>query len=157
MPSASLSRDPDGISHWPDHFIDVEPALAQNGCSEMEMPEASSGCLTNVFEEPAKRADHPVVPLAQQRREDVFADLLPPQMIAAVTPRYRARVKIHPVLVIATSHQIATLTDPIAAKAETPFQTTEVHAPRRIEIDRNRSCLLHSPRLSSKPSSHEYV
>jgi hypothetical protein len=75
------------------------------------------------------------VSLAQQRGEDVLADLLAPQMVAAVATRMRGGVQIHPVIVRSAGHAIAAVTYPLAMQQETPPQPLQIDAAHGVDVD----------------------
>src|SRR4051812_17163115 len=50
----------------------------------------------DLHEQPPQRFHDAVVSLSQKRRQDVLADLLAPQMVAAVAPGMRGGIEIHP-------------------------------------------------------------
>src|SRR5207237_8797112 len=62
----------------------------------------------------AECADHPLLPLAQQRGENVLADLLAPEMVAAVAARVGAAVEVHPVVHAAAGHPVAPMAYPLS-------------------------------------------
>jgi hypothetical protein len=86
-------------------------------------------------EQAAHRVHHPVMPLAQQCSEDVLAQLVAPQVIAAVAARVRRGVQVHPVVVLATGHVVPPIAHPLALQQEAPPQPVEVHPTHGIEVD----------------------
>jgi hypothetical protein len=88
-------------------------------------------------DEVRERYDHAHVPLSEQRREDVLADAVAPEMVAAITPRMRGRVKVHPMILGASGHEVLPLPYALAAKPQAPLQPAEIHPAGGIEIDRH--------------------
>ena len=101
------------------------------------------------LEQGAKRADDGVVPFAEQGGQDVLADLVPPQVIAAVTPRYGGGVEVDPMIVVAAYDVVSAFTDTPSFELEASFQPVEVDPTSSFEID-CRVC--HSHLLLRSPS-----
>jgi hypothetical protein len=87
-----------------------------------------------------KRSQHALIPLTQQRRQNVLTDALAPQVIATVAARVRSRIEVDPVVVRPTRNTVSAVADPFSAKPEAPFQAIEVDAARGIEIDHHIRC-----------------
>jgi hypothetical protein len=92
--------------------------------------------------EAAERVHDAVVALAQERGEDVLAQLLAPQMVAAIASRMRRRVQIHPVVVIAAGHVIPAVADTLAMQQQAPSQPRQIDAAHGVDVDRR---FLHRP------------
>src|SRR5207253_710075 len=82
-----------------------------------------------------ERVHDAVVSFTQQRREDVLADLLAPQMVAAVASRVRGGVEIHPVIVLPAGDVIAAVTHPLSMQQETPPQPLQIDATSGVDVD----------------------
>ena len=63
-----------------------------------------------------------LVSLAEQHREDVLADAVPPEVVAAVAARETFRVQIHPVRLAAAPHAVAAPADALDAEREGAFE-----------------------------------
>lgn len=71
-------------------------------------------------------SEDPLVTLAEQRREDVLAHLLAPEVISAVATRQIAAVEIYPVGVRPTVDAVSTGAGTGGAKLEAPLQSVEI-------------------------------
>src|SRR5205085_2276031 len=103
-------------------------------------------------EELAERVDDPVVPFAQQRGEDVLADPLAPQVIAAVAARMRGGVEVHPVIVLAAGHVVPAVAQTLTGQQQAAPQAVEVDATSGIDVD--LQLLQHVSSSQSSRSSH---
>jgi hypothetical protein len=86
-----------------------------------------------------------LVPFTQECGQHVFADAIPPQVIAAVATRMGWCVKIDPVNLSATGDPIAAVADAFAAQRQTSLEPIEVDATGRLEIDLYFVCHVLSP------------
>jgi hypothetical protein len=74
-------------------------------------------------------------PFTKQRGEDVLADPLAPDVVAAVAARDGRRVQVHPVGVVATNDLIAAVPNALSFELETPFESIQVDAAGGVEVD----------------------
>lgn len=82
-----------------------------------------------------QRHDDPRLTLAEQRRQDVFADPLAPQMVAAVAPRQVCGIEVNPMGLCAASDQVLPRSYSLSVEFEAPFQPIQVDSAGAIKID----------------------
>jgi hypothetical protein len=87
------------------------------------------------LEKSRQRRQDALVPLTQECGQNVFADSLAPQMIAAIAARVRGRVEVDPMILGSSRDAIATKADALTAKPETSLQSVEIDATRGVEVD----------------------
>ena len=108
----------------------------------------------HALEQGAKRADDGVVTFAEQRSEDVLADPLAPDVIAAITPRDRGGIEVDPVGMVASDYVVLSVTNTPPVEFERSFESVEINAAGGGEIDAYGSCFVcHHPvsHTQSKP------
>jgi len=88
-------------------------------------------------EKSRQRRNDALVPLTQKCGEDVFADPLTPQMIAAIAARVSPVVEVDPVILSSAGDAVASVAYSLTAKPEASLQTVEIDAARGIEIDQS--------------------
>jgi len=69
-----------------------------------------------------------LIPLSQQRGEDVLADLLAPQVVGTVAPRQVGGVEVHPVGVLAAGDAESARTNALGPEPEATLQAIEIDA-----------------------------
>ena len=89
----------------------------------------------HALEERAECADDRVVAFAEQRGENVLADPLAPDVIAAITPRDRGGIEVDPVGVVASDYVVPSVSDSLPVEGEGSFETVEVNAAGGGEVD----------------------
>jgi hypothetical protein len=89
----------------------------------------------NAIDQRTERADHRVVPFAEQRGKDVLTDPVSPQVIAAVTSRDRRGVEVHPMVVVTAYDVVTAVADPRSFELEAAFQPIQVNPAGSLEID----------------------
>jgi hypothetical protein len=94
-------------------------------------------CRMNPCEESWQRRNDALVPLTQKCGQNVFADSLTPQMIAAVAARMSGRVEVDPVILSASGDTVASGADPLTSEPKAPLQPIEIDAASGIEVDEN--------------------
>ena len=87
-----------------------------------------------------QRRDDALVPLTQECGQNVFADPLTPEMIAAVAAGMSGRVEVDPVILSTSSDTVASGADPLTSEPEAPLQSIEIDAACGIEVDENFVC-----------------
>ena len=87
-----------------------------------------------------ERGQHALVPLTQKCGQNVFADSLAPQMVAAVAAWVRGGIEVDPVNLGSARDAIPANADTLAAKPEAPLQSIEIDAARGIEVDFRFHC-----------------
>jgi hypothetical protein len=88
-----------------------------------------------VGDEISNGCQHTLVPLAEQGCEKVLAELVPPEVVAAITPRHPGRVQVDPVGLLAAANMVAAGTHPVDVELETPLEALEVDTAQRDEVD----------------------
>ena len=78
-----------------------------------------------------------LVSLTQECGQDVFADLLTPQVIAAVAARVSIGVEVDPVVLSSSGDAVASVANSLTAKPDASLQTVEVNATCGIEVDQS--------------------
>jgi len=91
-------------------------------------------------EKARQRRHDALVSLTQECGQNVFADLLTPQMIAAVAARVSIGVEVDPVILSAPGDAVASVADSLTAKPHASLQTVEVDATCGIEVDQSFLC-----------------
>jgi hypothetical protein len=87
-------------------------------------------------EETGQRRQDALVSFTQERGQNVFADAVAPQVIAAVAARVGGGAKVDPVLVAAVAGDAVTaIADALTMEPEAPLQSIEVHAAGGLEVD----------------------
>jgi hypothetical protein len=94
----------------------------------------------NPLEKSRQRRQDALVPLTQECGQNVFADSLAPQVIAAIAARVRGGIEVDPVILGSSGDAITAEADPLTAESETPLQSVEVDATRGIEVDLHFVC-----------------
>jgi hypothetical protein len=94
----------------------------------------------NPLEKSRQRRQDALVPLTQECGQNVFADSLAPQMIAAIAAWVRGGVEVDPVNLGSSRDTISTDADTLTAKPEAPLQSIEIDAARGIEVDLHVHC-----------------
>lgn len=74
----------------------------------------------------AEGHEHPLITLAEQGRQDVLAELVAPQMVAAITAGQARGVEIHPVGVVASCNAIAAGSDAPALKSKAALEAAVI-------------------------------
>jgi hypothetical protein len=82
-----------------------------------------------------QRRDDALVPFTQECGQNVFADSLTPQVIAAVAARVSIRVEVDPMVLGSSGDAVATVADSLTAKPDASLQTVEVDAAGGVEVD----------------------
>src|SRR5512133_1140939 len=112
------------------------PAPRLTPTSHRQPPTASplrgDGHLPQSREQSPQRAHDAIVPLAQQRGEDVLAQLLAPQVVAAVAARVRRRVQVDPVILRAARDAVAAESHALAVQLQAALEPLEVDAARLV-------------------------
>jgi hypothetical protein len=93
----------------------------------------------NPLEKSRQRRQDALVPLTQECGQNVFADPLTPQVIAAVAAGVGGGVEVDPVILSSSGDAVAADADALTAKPEASLQTVEIDATRGVEVDQ---CLL---------------
>jgi hypothetical protein len=99
----------------------------------------------NPLEKSRQRRQDALVPLTQECGQNVFADPLAPQMIAAIAAGVRGGIEIDPVILGSTCDTISANADTFTAKPEASLQSIEIDAARGIEVDLHVYCHLLLP------------
>ena len=94
----------------------------------------------NPLEESRQRRQDALVPLTQECGQNVFADPLAPQMIAAIAARVRSRIEVHPVNLGSSCDAIPAESDALTAEPEAPPQSIEVDTAGGVEVDLHDHC-----------------
>jgi len=81
------------------------------------------------------RADHSLVTLPQERREDVLAHRFPPEVIAAVAAGVVRCVEIHPVHLPPPVYPVPPSSRRLHPQTQTPLQPPVLHAAGGGDID----------------------
>ena len=89
----------------------------------------------HALEQRSERPDDRLIALAEEGGEDVLADPIPPEMVAAVAARNRCCVEVDPVIVVAAYHMVSAFADPPSFELEASFQPVQVNAAGPVEID----------------------
>ena len=103
----------------------------------------------HALEQRTERPDDRVIPLAQKGREDVLADPIPPEVIAAVAARNRRGVEVDPMFVVAANYVISAVADSPSVERQASFQPIQINSACPLEID---CCVCHSRLLLRSPS-----
>src|SRR4051794_31275645 len=82
-----------------------------------------------------QRRDDALVPLTQECGQNVFADALTPQVIAAIAARVSRSVEVDPVDLGSPRDAVASNANPLTMKPEASLQPVEIDAARGIEVD----------------------
>jgi hypothetical protein len=94
------------------------------------------------------------IALAQQGGEDVLADLLSPQVVAAIAAGDAGGVQVHPVELFAPLDAIAAGADASGMELQAALQTVQIDASEGVEVDGGfRHFGFLKPVCSSKKSS----
>ena len=83
----------------------------------------------------SERGEHPLVSLSKQGGEDVLADALAPEVIAAVTAGEAGSVEVYPMGLAAAGNPVAARRDPVALQLQAALQTAELHPAGGSKID----------------------
>jgi hypothetical protein len=113
---------------------------------------ASGGDGRTVPERPhqlPERSEHTLIPFAQEGRQDVLADLIAPQVVAAIAAGQLGGIQVHPVGLVAADHAIAAGRDPLGTQVEPAFKAGEIEHAYGVEIDEWR--------LNSRAVSHPQI
>jgi hypothetical protein len=102
-------------------------------CAELEWSFHLGRCRAS--EKSRQRRDDALVPLTQKCGQDVFANPLTPQMIAAIAARVSRVVEVDPVVLSSSRDAVASVAYSLTAKPEAPLQAIEIDAARGIEVD----------------------
>jgi hypothetical protein len=94
----------------------------------------------NSCEKSRECGEHALVPFTQECGQNVFADALTPEMVAAVAARVSGGVEVHPVILGSARDAIAAGADALTAEPEAPLQTVEVDATCGVEVDLHFFC-----------------
>jgi hypothetical protein len=86
-----------------------------------------------------QRRDDALVPFTQECGQNVFANLLTPQVIAAVAARVSVRVEVDPMILSPSGDAVASVAYALTMKPKASFQTVEIDATSGVEVDQ---CLL---------------
>ena len=89
----------------------------------------------HALEQRTERTNDRVIALAKKGGEDVLADPIPPEVIAAVAARNGRGVQVDPVIVVAAYHMVSAFADPSSLELEASFQPVQVNAAGPLEID----------------------
>ena len=81
------------------------------------------------MDETPQSGEHPLIAFAQEGGEDVLADLLAPEMVAAVAPGQLCAEQVHPMSLDAARNPVAAGTDAV------PFELEAALEARRIDGD----------------------
>lgn len=81
-----------------------------------------------------ERGQDSLVALAKERGEDVFADLVPPEVVATVAARHAGSVEVDPVCVRAPGYVVAAGAGARSSELEAALQSVQVD-PDGVEID----------------------
>src|SRR3954465_11324630 len=96
-------------------------------------------CFVRSCEESRQRRQHALVSFAQKCGQNVLADPLPPEVIAAVAARVRGGVQVDPMVLRPASDAIAAVADALTVEPEAPLQPIEVDATSGVEVDHDFS------------------
>jgi hypothetical protein len=83
----------------------------------------------------AECSHHALISLSQKRGENVLADPLAPQVIAAVAARVKRRVEIDPMILGATGKMIPAFANAIGLERQTALEASDINAACHFEID----------------------
>src|SRR3954447_5771207 len=86
-------------------------------------------------EEPRQRRHDALVALTQECGQDVLADSLAPEVIAAVAARMRGGIEVDPMVLDTARDPVPAVADPLTAESKAPLQTVEVDASCGVEVD----------------------
>ena len=94
-------------------------------------------CGANVLDQTPQRPHYALVAFTEEGGEDVLADALAPEVIAAVAAGVAGRVEIHPVHLVATTDAVAPIPYALALETKTALEAGEIHSAGGVEIDRD--------------------
>lgn len=75
-----------------------------------------------------ERHEDPLIPLPEQRGQDVLAEPLAPQVVGTVAAWQVGGIEVHPVAVLASVDPEPARADPLGAEAKAPLQAVEIDA-----------------------------
>ena len=83
----------------------------------------------------AQSHEYPLVTLTQERGENVFADPVAPEMVAAVAARMAGGIEIDPVMVRTAGHTVAARCGSRGMQLEAALEPIGAHAAGSLEIN----------------------
>src|SRR5689334_257348 len=86
-------------------------------------------------EKSRQRRHDALVALTQKCGQNVFADPLAPQVVAAIAARVRGGVEVDPMVLSPAGNPVPAVADSLTAEAKAPLQTVEVDASSGVEVD----------------------
>jgi hypothetical protein len=96
-------------------------------------------------EESWQRRHDAFVSLTQECGQNVFADPIAPQVVAAVAARVSACVEVDPVVLGPAGDTVASVPYAFTVKSETSLQPIEIDTTCGVEVDENFGCHLLLP------------
>jgi len=94
----------------------------------------------NPLKESRQRRQDALVPLTQECGQNVFADPLAPQVIAAIAAWVRGGVEVHPVNLGSSGDTVPANADTFTTKAEASLEPVEIDATCGVEVDLHFIC-----------------
>jgi len=107
-----------------------------------------AGEIAEATDQPAECGEHPLIAFPQQGREDVLADLLAPEVVAAIAAGQAGGVEVHPMGLKTTGDSVPPGAYPVSVQLQTALEAGEIDG-HRLEVDgrhgtRNMARNIHS-------------
>jgi hypothetical protein len=105
--------------------------------NDAELKRSLHLCRFRPGEKSWQRRNDALVPLTQECGQNVFADSLTPEVIAAIAARVSRGVEVDPMILGSSCDAVASVAYSLTAKLDASLQTVEIDATDGIEVDQD--------------------